>query len=75
MEKYRQRKWTVVRLRLVLRKCFICNVIQKKVTIPEHTPALPPLRIQFSYCFENVGLDYAGPLFYKDVVQNKMQKC
>ena len=32
-------------VRLVLRKCFICNVIQKKVAILEETPALPPLRI------------------------------
>ena len=54
---------------------YICSVIQKNAAIPEDTPALPPFRIQFSYCFENVGLDYAGPLFYKDVVQNKMQKC
>ena len=60
---------------MILQKYFIYNVIQKKVAISEHTPALPPFRIQFSYCFENVGLDYAGPLFYKDVVQNKMQKC
>ena len=59
----------------MLRKCFIYNVIQKKVAIPEDAPALPLFRIQFSYCFENVGLDYAGPLFHKDAVQNKMQKC
>ena len=59
----------------MLRKCFICNIIQKKTAIPEDTPVLPPFRIQFSYCFKNVGLDYAGPLFYEDVVQNKMQKC
>ena len=60
---------------MILRKCFICNVIQKKAAISEDTPTLPPFRIKFSYCFENVGLDYAGPLFYKDVVQDKMQKC
>ena len=54
---------------------YICDVIQKKAAIPEDTSALPPFRIQFSYCLENVGLGYAGPLFYKDVVQNKMQKC
>ena len=59
----------------MLRKCFICNIIQKKTAILEDTPVLPPFRIQFSYCFKNVGLDYAGPLFYKEVVQNKMQKC
>ena len=54
---------------MMLRKCFIYNVIQKKVAIPEDAPALPLFRIQFSYCFENVGLDYAGPLFYKDAAQ------
>ena len=59
----------------MLRKCFICNVIRKKAAITEDTPALPPFRIQFSYCVKNVSLDYAGPLFYKDVRQNKMQKC
>ena len=58
-------------VRSIFQKCFLCNVIQKKAATPEDTPVLPP----FSYCFENVGLDYAGPLFYKDVVQNKMQKC
>ena len=62
-------------VKLTLRKCLICSVIQKKAAIPEDRPTLPTFRIQFSYCFEDVGLDYAGPLFYKDVVQNKMQKC
>ena len=38
-------------------------------------PTLPPFRIKFSYCFENVGLGYSGPLFYRNVVQNRMQKC
>ena len=42
---------------------------------PEDTLTLPPFRIQFSYCFENVGLDYAGLLFYEDVVERKAQKC
>ena len=62
-------------VRSILQKCFKCNVIQKRAAVPEDTPALPPFTIQFSCCFENVGLDYADPLFYKDVVQNKMQKC
>ena len=53
----------------------ICNVIQKKAAIPVDTPALPPFRIQFSYCFKNVGLHYAVPLFYNCVVQIKPKKC
>ena len=46
----------------------MCNVIQKKAAIPVDTPTLPTFRIQFNYCFKNVGLDYAVPLFYKGVV-------
>ena len=62
-------------VRFLLRKCFICKLIQKKVVISEDTLALPTFRIKFSYCFESVGLDFAGLLLYKDVVNNKMQKC
>ena len=60
---------------LLWRKCFFCNLIQKKVAISKDTLALPSFRIQFSYCFENVGLDFAGTLFYKGEVHNKIQKC
>ena len=45
------------------------------MAISEDTPTLPPFTIQFSYFFENVGLDYSGPLFYRNVVENMMQKC
>ena len=41
----------------ILKKCFVCNVIQKKAAIPEETPTFPPFRTQFSYCFEIVGLN------------------
>ena len=51
----------------MLQKCFICNVSQEKVAILEDTPTLPPFRIQFS-CFENVGLDYAGPLLFYNII-------
>ena len=51
-----------------------CYSKKKRQKIPEDPPSLPSFKIQFSYCFENVGLDYASPLFYKDVVQNKIQE-
>ena len=56
----------------ILKTFFIFNVIQKKAAIPEDTPTLPPFRIQFSYCFENVDQGYTGSLFYKVIVQNKI---
>ena len=63
------------RLNRYYKNVFMCKAIQKKAAIPKDTPTLPPVRIQFNYCYENVDLEYAGPLFYKDIVQNKMQKC
>lgn len=61
-------------MELILQKYFICNVIQKKVAFSENTPTLLPFTIQFSCCFENNKLHYAGPLSFKVIVQNKMQK-
>lgn len=61
-------------MELILQKYFICNVIQKKVAFSENKPTLLPFTIQFTYCFENNKLHYAGPLSFKVIVQNKMQK-
>ena len=61
-------------MELILQKYFICKKKQKKVAFSENTPTLLPFTIQFSYCFENNKLHYAGPLSFKVIVQNKMQK-
>ena len=62
-------------VKIILRNCVICKIIQKKPPLKEETPALPLFRVKLNYCFENVGLDYAGPMYYKDLSENKMQKC
>ena len=51
----------------VLSKCIICKIAQGKTLLPPSTAKLPQYRLYFEYPFENVGLDYAGPLFTRDI--------
>ena len=65
------------RVKSVIRKCVICKLIQGKTVAPVETPALPSYRVTCNHAFENVGLDFAGPLYCKDDFSsvNKMFKC
>ena len=58
----------------VLRKCFICKYVQGKVIVPPQTPDLPKFRIQCNHSFENVRVDFAGPLYCKSDIGD-MRKC
>ena len=51
----------------VLSKCIICKIVQGKTLLPPSTAKFPQYRLYFEYPFENVGLDYAGPLFTRDI--------
>ena len=51
----------------VLRKCVTCKRFQAKTLIPPGSPDLPDFRVNSTYCFQYTGLDYAGPLFVKDI--------
>ena len=64
-------------IKSVLRKCIICRIIHAKPAIPPSMPILPEFRIECNYAFENVGLDFAGPLFARDIYSNDkvMHKC
>ena len=61
----------------VLKNCYICKYIQGKSLNPPKTPPLPKFRIQCDHTFENVGINYAGPLYCKDVFTKSedMNKC
>ena len=55
-------------MKKVLSKCIICKILQGKTLLPLSTAKFPEYRLYFEYPFENVGLDYAGPLFTQDIL-------
>uniref|UniRef100_A0A7I4YY06 Integrase catalytic domain-containing protein n=1 Tax=Haemonchus contortus TaxID=6289 RepID=A0A7I4YY06_HAECO len=50
----------------VLRLCVICKKINGLPYRYPDMPSLPPERVRRSRSFQNIGLDYFGPLRYKD---------
>lgn len=50
-----------------------CNYIQKHPLNPTEVTALPSFRVSCEHAFENVGVDFVGPLSYK-VSNNEMKK-
>ena len=61
----------------VLKKCFLCKLVKGKFITPAKTPSLPTFRVNCSHSFESVGVDFAGPLFVKDVYNKteNLNKC
>ena len=49
-----------------LKSCFICKFVYGKTKVPLETPALPTFRKYGSHSFENVGVDFASPLYCKE---------
>ena len=64
-------------VKMVLKKCVICKMVQGKTLIRLKEPTLPSFRVSYHYLFENIGTDYAGPIYYKVKLDlsHKMQKC
>ena len=52
-------------VKAVLKKCVICKMVQVKTLIPRKEPSLLSFRVSYNYPFENIGIDYAGPIYYK----------
>ena len=52
-------------------------MVQGKTLIPPKEPSLPSFRISYNYPFENIGIDYAGLIYYKERsdLSHRMQKC
>ena len=61
----------------VLRKCVLCKFIQGQTITPPETPYLSSFRINCNHAFENVGVDYAGPTFCRNVNKQSTEllKC
>ena len=64
-------------IKKILKTCVICKIVQGKTVIPPETAKLPYFRVSCDHSFENVGIDYAGPLYSKGTVKGKtvMSKC
>ena len=46
-----------------LKKCVVtCKIVQGKTIKPPNCPSLLKFQLECNHPFENVGLDYAGPL-------------
>ena len=49
----------------ILKKCFICKYVNRKILLGPATPCLPNFRIKCNQSFELVGAHFAGPIYYK----------
>ena len=49
--------------------------IERKTLLPPSTAKLPGYRIYFEFVFENVGLDYAGPLKTRNIYSSSKETC
>ena len=56
----------VDRVKSILRKYVICKLIQGKTAVSKESLVLPSYRVSCNHTFENVGLDFVGPLYSKD---------
>ena len=61
----------------MLQKCVLLKFIQGETITSLDTPYLQSFRIKCSHAFERVGVDYAGPVFYKNVKKwrTELFKC
>ena len=59
-----------------LRNCVLCSKLQGKPFSPPAAPNLPEFRVEKSFAFANTGVDFAGPLYVKNVFggESKMYK-
>lgn len=61
----------------LLKTCVVCKSVQGKTFATPPSNNLPEFRVKCEYAFENVGLDFAGPLYAKNIYSttSAMHKC
>ena len=61
----------------VLKNCYLCKLVLGKPVMPPPTPALPDYRLHCMFPFQTIGIDYASPLYARDVYSrsDKLFKC
>ena len=70
-------KYWVTSVKRVLRERIVCRYVNKKPAQTVATPKLPDYCVQCNHAFEVVGINYAGPLFHKDIFSSndEVHKC
>ena len=55
----------------------MCNLVKGKFIVPPKTPSLPNFRVNCSFAFESVGVDFVGPSYVKDIYSRNenLNKC
>ena len=53
-------------IKSLLQKCATCKYLNAKTVIPPTTPALPKFRLDYSFPYQDIGLDYVGPIYFKN---------
>ena len=61
----------------IINKCVICKLVQAKPLLGPVTPDLAVYRLANDFAFTNTGLDFAGPLYVRNIFGNdeQMHKC
>ena len=78
LNQLRTKYWIVKgrqKVKTILKHCVICRLCQAKPCLPPISPPLPNYRVSFNHPFEVTGIDYAGPLFIRDISSGNMKKC
>ena len=48
----------------------VCKRHQGKCLLPPRSPSLPEYRVSTEYCSETTGVDFAGPVFVKEIFKS-----
>ncbi|XP_064087333.1 uncharacterized protein LOC135201986 [Macrobrachium nipponense] len=61
-------------VRKVIRKCVLCSKVEGKPCVYPGPPSLPLHRVVLNRPFENVGVDYSGPIVITKTEDNEPRK-
>ncbi|XP_068723841.1 uncharacterized protein [Montipora capricornis] len=54
-------------VKTVIRKCSVCKKIEGRSYAVPHSPPLPEFRLSDEFAFSRVGVDFAGPMYVRDI--------
>ena len=54
-------------VKTIFKNYYLCKLVLRKPVMPPPTPALPDYRLHCIFSFQTIGIDYAGPVYVRDV--------